>query len=77
MILRHGLRAAVLGVAIGICGAVAGNRLMATLLFGVEPTDAATLAAVSATIVLVAVGACWMPAWRASRLDPNAILRTD
>jgi predicted permease len=77
MILRHGLRAAVLGVAIGIGGAVAGNRLMATLLFDVEPTDAATLAAVSATIVLVAVGACWMPAWRASRLDPNAILRTD
>jgi predicted permease len=77
MILRHGLAAAAIGVAIGIGGTIASNRLIATLLFGVGPTDAATLAAVSGTILLVAVGACWMPAWRASRLDPNTILRAD
>jgi len=44
--------------------------------FGVEPTDRATIAAVVATIALVATIACGLPAFRASRLDPNVVLRT-
>ena len=51
------------------------NRLLASLLFGVEPTDPGTLAAVTSTIAMVAALACGLPAWRASRLDPNVVLR--
>ena len=58
-------------------GAVGANRLIAALLFGVQPTDPATLGAVTVTITLVAAVACWLPAWRASRLDPSVVLRTD
>jgi ABC-type lipoprotein release transport system permease subunit len=47
------------------------------VLFGVQPTDPTTLAAVILTITLVAAGACWLPAWRASRLDPNVVLKAD
>lgn len=53
------------------------NRLIALLLFGVQPTDPATMMAVVATITLVAAVACWLPAWRASRVDPNVVLRDD
>ncbi len=58
-------------------GAFAANRMIASLLFGVQPTDAATMAAVIATISTVAAVACWLPGWRASRLDPNVVLRGD
>jgi ABC-type lipoprotein release transport system permease subunit len=50
---------------------------MASLQFGVGPTVATTFATVIPTIALVAVVACWLPAWRASRLDPNVVLRAD
>lgn len=45
--------------------------------FGVQPTDVPTLAAVALTMALVAAMACWLPAWRASRLDPNVVLRDE
>ena len=61
----------------GLAGAFGVNRLIASLLFGVEPTDAATMVTVIATITLVAAVACWLPAWHASRLDPTVVLRTD
>jgi ABC-type antimicrobial peptide transport system permease subunit len=77
LVMAQGLKATMLGVVIGVAGAVGVNRLMATLLFGVQPTDPITFAAVIATITLVAAIACWLPAWRASRLDPNVVLRTD
>jgi putative ABC transport system permease protein len=60
-----------------LAGALALNRMMASLLFGVQPTDPATLAAVTATIALVAAVACCLPAFRASRLDPIVVLRGD
>ena len=75
LVMKQGLQATVIGVVVGLAGALAVNRLMATLLFGVRPTDPATFAAVIATITLVAAIACWLPAWRASRLDPNVVLR--
>ena len=71
------LRYTVIGVVVGVAGAFAANRMMASLLFGVQPTDAATMAGVVATISTVAAVACWLPGWRASRLDPNVALRTD
>jgi predicted permease len=76
-ILKQGLQVTALGVAIGLAGALAINRLIASLLFGVQPTDTVTIALVVATITAVAVIASWLPAWRASRLDPNVVLRDE
>ena len=75
LVTRHGLLIVSIGLAVGLAGALALNRLMASLLFGVEPTDPGTLAAVVVTISLVAALACGIPAWRAARLDPNTVLR--
>jgi putative ABC transport system permease protein len=77
LVMRQGLQATIIGVIVGLAGALGATRLLGSLLFGVEPTDAATMAAVVATITLVATVACWLPAWRASRLDPNVALRAD
>ncbi len=76
-IMKQGLQVAALGVALGLAGALAVNRLIASLLFGVQPTDTVTIASVIATITVVAVLASWLPAWRASRLDPNVVLRDE
>jgi ABC-type antimicrobial peptide transport system permease subunit len=77
LVMREGLAIASTGLVAGLAGAVALNRLFATLLFGVTPTDPGTLTAVTFTIAIVATVACGLPAWRASRLDPNAVLRAD
>ncbi len=77
LVMKQGLQATVIGVIVGVTGAFAANRMIASLLFGVQPTDAATMAAVIATISTVAAVACWLPGWRASRLDPNVVLRAD
>jgi predicted permease len=74
-IMRQGLVLTGIGVVIGLTGAVGLNRLMASLLFGVTPTDAVTMIGVVALVLLVAALACLRPAWRASRLDPNVVLR--
>jgi predicted permease len=76
-ILKQGLQVTALGITIGLAGALAVNRLIASLLFGVQPTDTVTIAFVIATITAVAVVASWLPAWRASRLDPNVVLRDE
>ena len=75
--MKQGLALTTIGIVAGLAGAFALNRLIASLLFGVQPTDPATMAAVIATITLVAAVACWIPAWRASRVDPNVVLRDD
>ncbi len=76
-IMKQGLVLIAIGIAAGLAGALGLNRLLSSLLFGVQPTDAATLGAVTATIVIVGAVACGLPAWRASRLDPNVVLRDD
>jgi predicted permease len=76
-IMKQGLQVTALGLTIGLAGALAVNRLIASLLFGVEPTDPLTTGSVMATIAAVAVIASWLPAWRASRLDPNVVLRDE
>ena len=76
-VLSQGLTLTVVGVVAGLAAALASSQLIASLLFGVQPTDASTLAAVVATITLVGALACWLPAWRASRLSPNVVLRAD
>ncbi|MGE0460046.1 MAG: ADOP family duplicated permease [Vicinamibacterales bacterium] len=68
--LGRGLRVTAVGVGLGLAGAVALSRSLASLLFGVSPTDPLTLAAVSVLVTLVAAAACWRPAARAARVDP-------
>jgi predicted permease len=77
LFLRHGLLLTGAGIAIGISVSLALTRVMSALLFGVNPMDPATYAAVSVGLAGVAVLATWLPARRASRLDPVAALRAD
>jgi predicted permease len=76
-VMKQGLLLTTVGIAAGLAGAFGLNRVIASLLFGVQPTDRPTLVAVIATIALVATVACWLPAWRASRLNPNVVLRDE
>jgi putative ABC transport system permease protein len=64
-----------IGLAIGMAGALVLTRLIATLLFGVAPTDALTYLSVSMVLVAVAVVACFVPARRAASVDPMVALR--
>jgi predicted permease len=77
LVMKQGVQATAVGVMAGLAGAFAVNRLIASLLFGVGPSDTTTMVAVVATVSTVAALACWLPAWRASRLDPNVVLRAD
>jgi predicted permease len=76
-VVREGLQLTAVGVVAGTGSACLLNRLITSLLFGVGPTDAATFATAIPAIALVAVVACSLPAWRASRLDPNVVLRSE
>ena len=76
-IMKQGLLLAAVGVAAGLTGAFALSRVLSSLLFGVQPTDPATMAAVVGTIAIVATVACALPAWRASRVDPIVVLREE
>ncbi|HEV8204485.1 MAG TPA: ABC transporter permease [Pyrinomonadaceae bacterium] len=75
LIVRSGLTLVLIGVAIGLAGAFALTRLMATLLFGVTPTDGLTIGVVSAVLIGVALLACFIPARRATKVDPLVALR--
>jgi predicted permease len=75
MILRQGGKMAVLGVTIGMCGALGLTRLMTSLLFGVSPADPSTFAAVAALLIVVTLAACYLPGRRATRVDPMVALR--
>jgi putative ABC transport system permease protein len=75
LIVGSGMTLAGIGVVIGLAGAFTITRLMATLLFGVSPTDAITFAFVSAGLLLVALLACYLPARRAMKVDPLVALR--
>jgi predicted lysophospholipase L1 biosynthesis ABC-type transport system permease subunit len=77
LVTRQGLLIVSIGLAVGLAGALGASRLVASLLFGVGPTDPTTVAAVTLTIALAAAAACAFPAWRASRLDPNVALRVE
>ena len=80
LIIGQGLRMVALGVAIGIAGALALSRVVSSfshLLYGVGTADPLTFAAVSALLVVVATGACWIPAYRAMHVDPTTALRAE
>ena len=73
----HGLKLAALGVAIGLAVAVGATRLVSTLLYGVGPLDPVTYGVMAAALGLVAIVATYLPARRASQVDPMVALRTD
>jgi len=75
MVLGQGARLATAGVAVGLVGALAITRAIATLLFGVSPRDPGTLVALAAALTAVALLACYVPARRATRVDPIRALR--
>lgn len=77
LVLRQGMGLVLLGVAVGLGGAWASVKQLAQWLFGIEPRDPATFAAAAAFLIVVALLACYIPARRASRLDPMAALRRE
>jgi predicted permease len=77
LIIGHGARMALVGVAVGIVAAMGLTRLMANQLFGVGPHDPITFVGVAGLLIIVAVAACYIPARRAMRVDPIIALRCD
>jgi putative ABC transport system permease protein len=75
--MRHGLTPALVGVVLGVIGALAATRLATSMLYGITPRDPLTFVGVVALLVLVAVGASWLPARRATRVDPMIALRAE
>jgi ABC-type antimicrobial peptide transport system permease subunit len=77
LVFRHGMLLSLGGVALGMGGAFAVTRFMASMLFNVRANDPATFAAVSGLLILVALAACGIPALRAVRVDPLVAIRSE
>jgi putative ABC transport system permease protein len=77
MVLGHGRRLTLLGIALGVAGAFLASRLMQQVLFEVSPTEPVVYAVVAVTLLLVAEFASWLPARRATRIDPVIALRSE
>ncbi len=77
LVLRQGMKPALVGALIGLAGAWAATRLISGLLFEVNATDPATFAAVTLSLLAIALLACWIPARRATKVDPMIALRCE
>lgn len=75
LVLRQGIVLAGLGIVVGAVAAVAATRMIATMLYGVSPTDPLAFSAVVVTLTLVATLASWLPARRAARVQAMEVLR--
>jgi putative ABC transport system permease protein len=76
MVVLQGMRLALIGVVIGVAAAYGLSRYMSTLLFGVEPRDPLVFVGVPVLLAIIALLAVWIPAARASRIDPLRALRS-
>jgi putative ABC transport system permease protein len=74
-VFRQGLLLAVVGASLGLAGALAMGGVLRAQLFGIEPSDPATLATVGVVVIVVALVACYLPARRALKVNPASILR--
>jgi ABC-type antimicrobial peptide transport system permease subunit len=77
LIVGQGMRPILIGIVIGLAGAVAFSRFVASLLFGVKPVDPLTYGTVALLVAFAALLACYVPALRALRVDPVAALRQE
>jgi ABC-type antimicrobial peptide transport system permease subunit len=77
LVLGHALRIVVVGLGVGLAGAAAVTRVLQTFLFGVTPTDPLVFTAVTLLLLAVGLMAAWLPARRATRIDPWAALRAE
>ena len=75
LVVVEGLKPALLGIAIGVAGALAAASLLETLVFGVKASDPLTLSLVAGGLLIVSIAASLLPAWRAARVDPLTVLR--
>jgi ABC-type antimicrobial peptide transport system permease subunit len=76
MILREGGVLLAMGLVMGVAGALFGTRVIDGLLFGVAPHDPITFVGVAAMMAAIGIGACWIPALRAARIDPAITMRS-
>jgi len=77
MVIGQGLRLTLIGLGIGVAGAVALGGVMSSILYGIRPTDPLTFVAVAGVLAAAALLACWLPARRAARIDPMVALRAE
>jgi putative ABC transport system permease protein len=77
LMLADGLSPALLGLVLGLAASAAATRLIRSLLYGTQPLDPVVFVLVAFALLAVATVACFVPAWRASRLDPMEALRTE
>lgn len=77
LVMREGVRVVVVGLIVGLVGAAALSRILGAFLFGVEPSDPTTLAVMALLFAAVALFACWIPARRATAIDPAVALREE
>ena len=75
LVMRDGIVVTIAGIAIGLAGALAGTRVLGSQLYGVGTTDTVTFAVVSLLLAVVALGASYIPARRAMKIDPMVALR--
>jgi putative ABC transport system permease protein len=75
VVVGQGLRSALIGTGIGMVASLALTRFFATMLFGIKPTDPVTVVAVSLLLLMVTLFACYLPARRATKVDPMVALR--
>jgi len=77
LVIRQGMSLTLGGTMLGLAGAVAASEAMVTMLFGITRLDPATYIGVATLLLAVSLVACWVPAWRAARVDPAITLRTE
>ena len=77
IVIRESVLLAAVGVALGLAGVAVVTRAIRELLYGVQPLDGLTLAGVVGLLAVIAVGAAGVPAWRATRIDPQKSLRSE